>query len=87
MLIAGQMQGRIRLDVLKISKYGHISGEINCKILHVNGHFDGQGICEILIIGAHARVSANIRYKVARIADGANITGKLSSEVKQPRSS
>jgi cytoskeletal protein CcmA (bactofilin family) len=83
MLIAGRVQGKIKMDVLKISKHGHVKGEIRCKILHVDGIFDGHGICDILTIGPKARVSANIRYKVIRIADGASISGKLNSALRR----
>ncbi|MCB1554333.1 MAG: polymer-forming cytoskeletal protein [Xanthomonadales bacterium] len=64
--------------VVTISEKGAIHGEVRAPHVVVNGQLHGDVYAgERIELGAQARIQGNVYYKVAEMAAGAMITGRM----------
>ena len=65
-------------SVLTLSDKGSIEGELTATYVEINGQFNGDIIAsERITLGANARVTGNIYYKILEISAGAEVCGKI----------
>ena len=81
--VAGRIVGKVVAEdgsgaVLTIGEQGSIEGEVRAPVVVIAGQMTGDvHASERVELAAHARVTGNIHYKVAAMAAGAAITGRL----------
>lgn len=74
--------------VLTVSEKGAIHGEVRAPHVVVNGQLRGDVYAsERIELGANARIEGNVYYKVAEMAAGAMITGRMVHGESQPQKS
>ena len=72
--------------VLTVSEKGSIHGEVRAPHVVMNGQLRGDVYAsERIELGAHARIEGNVYYKVAEMAAGAMITGRMVHGETQPQ--
>lgn len=83
LLIEGRVIGRVVADegqkaVLTLSQHGCIEGEVRAPVVVINGHLEGDVYAsERVELASQARVQGNLHYKVAEMAAGSTLTGRL----------
>jgi len=83
LLIEGRVIGRVVADegqkaVLTLSQHGCIEGEVRAPVVVINGRLDGDvHASERVELASQARVQGNVHYKVAQMAAGSTLTGRL----------
>ena len=72
--------------VLTLSEKGRVHGEVRVVNAVINGTIEGDlHVAERLELGAGARISGNVYYKVLEMAAGAQINGSMNYENGEPR--
>lgn len=89
--VDGRVVGAIVADedatdaVLMVSAKGRIEGEVRAPHVVIHGEMHGDIIAsERVELGAHARVTGNIHYKLLEMSAGAQVNGKIVRE-EEPR--
>jgi len=83
LLIEGRVIGRVVAEegqqaVLTLSQHGCIQGEVRAPVVIINGRIDGDvHAAERVELASQARVQGNLHYKVAEMAAGSTLTGRL----------
>lgn len=83
LLIEGRVIGRVVADegqkaVLTLSQHGCIEGEVRAPVVVIDGRLDGDvHASERVELASKARVQGNVHYKVAEMAAGSTLTGRL----------
>lgn len=83
LLIEGRVIGKIVAEdgqkaVLTLSQNGSIEGEVRAPVVIINGRLDGDvHASERVELESQARVEGNVHYKVAQMAAGSTLTGRL----------
>ena len=83
LLVEGRIIGRVLADegqkaVLTLSQHGCIEGEVRAPVVVINGRIDGDVYAsERVELASQARVQGNLHYKVAEMAAGSTLTGRL----------
>lgn len=83
LLIEGRVIGKIVAEdgqkaVLTLSQHGSIEGEVRAPVVIINGRLDGDVYAsERVELASLARVEGNVHYKVAEMAAGSTLTGRL----------
>lgn len=83
LLIEGRVIGKIVAEdgqkaVLTLSQNGSIEGEVRAPVVIINGRLDGDVYAsERVELESQARVEGNVHYKVAQMAAGSTLTGRL----------
>lgn len=76
-MVAAQSAGA----VLTLSEKGRIEGEVHVFSAVINGTIDGDlHVAERLELGAGARISGNVHYKVLEMTAGAQVNGRMLHE-------
>lgn len=81
--VAGRIVGKVLAEdgsgaVLTIGEQGSVEGEVRAPVVVIAGQMTGDvHASERVELAANARVTGNIHYKVAAMAAGAMITGRL----------
>jgi len=86
----GRIEGTIAAQapgaVLTLSEKGRIQGEVRVFSAVINGTIEGDlHVAERLELGAGARITGNVHYKVLEMAAGAQINGRMIHEGEGPR--
>jgi cytoskeletal protein CcmA (bactofilin family) len=83
LLIEGRVIGKVWAEegqqaVLTLSEQGSIEGEVRVPVVIINGQLDGDvHASERVELASRARVQGNVHYKVAEMAAGSTLTGRL----------
>ncbi len=83
MRVDGIVRGSLTADddkesVLTLSDKGTIEGELRAPHVEINGTFKGDIIAsERIKLGAMARITGNIYYKILEMAAGAEVSGQI----------
>lgn len=83
LLIEGRVIGKIVAEdgekaVLTLSEHGCIEGEVRAPVVIINGRLDGDVHAGVRVeLAAQARVQGNVHYRVAEMAAGSTLTGRL----------
>lgn len=82
--IEGTVHGAVSAEdpqgaaVVTVAEKGSVHGEVRAPHVVVNGQLHGDVYCsERIELGPHARIQGNVFYKVAEMAAGAMITGRM----------
>jgi cytoskeletal protein CcmA (bactofilin family) len=66
-------------NVLIVSEFARIEGEVRCANLMVNGHIEGNVYAtELLELQPKGRIIGNVHYKLLEMHGGATVTGQLT---------
>lgn len=83
LLIEGRVIGTVVAEegqqaVVTLSQHGCIEGEVRAPVVVINGRVDGDVYAgERVELASQARVQGNLHYKVAEMAAGSTLTGRL----------
>lgn len=83
LVIEGRVIGKVVADegeraVLTVSEHGRVEGEVRAPVVIINGRLDGDvHASERVELASQARVEGNVHYKVAQMAAGSTLTGRL----------
>ncbi len=80
LVIAGRVEGRIRLDVgvLTLAPGSHVVGDVTAPTAVVNGQIDGNvAATELLDVRATAIVKGDLKTPALSVAEGAELTGHV----------
>lgn len=83
LLVEGRVIGKVvaadgEQAVLTLSEQGCIEGEVRAPVVIINGRLDGDVFAsERVELAPKARVQGNVHYKVAEMAAGSTLTGRL----------
>jgi cytoskeletal protein CcmA (bactofilin family) len=76
--VHGKIQGEIKCKILVIKPGGSVVGEVLSEYIKIHGSFNGKIKTNVLHVGKTGVVSAEIRYGIASIEFGADVTGQCT---------
>lgn len=83
LVIEGRVIGKVVADdgeraVLTVSEHGWVQGEVRAPVVIINGRLEGDVYASDRVeLAQQARVEGNVHYKVAEMAAGSTLTGRL----------
>ncbi len=82
--LAGLVDGNIQSEKLTILDTGSIKGNIETKIVNVDGQVEGDINCTYLFLGSNAVIRGNIYFsETLKTEEGADVDGYIKKTAKQ----
>ena len=85
LVVEGRVEASMDSRVIQIAENGVFSGTVSIDVAEVRGRFEGSLTArKQLVIYSSGSVSGQIRYGKIRIEEGGEISGEISTLVKEP---
>jgi len=85
LVVEGRVEASMDSRVIQIAENGVFSGTVSIDVAEIRGRFEGRLTArKQLVIYSSGRVSGQIRYGKIRIEEGGELSGEISTLVKEP---
>ncbi|QUS37101.1 bactofilin family protein [Falsirhodobacter algicola] len=78
--ILGHVEGTVNARALLVGVDGTLNGTVSAETVEVRGTLEGRISCVNLTLRAHARVTADVTYRMAVIESGATVQGRFTRD-------